>query len=193
MKLRILFFLLFPMLFLLACSDDDPVSAAPSNLADDEYAVWSATLDSMVVWEKDDVVVLQSATDSYALGDSAMAAYVKQQLKVTDAVLQHYAAQNLQVATIERKLTLPVDYVLLAPSEIENILNQGGYEEMYSRYPDCNGVTTLSRVGFNTDHSTALVYMTHTTGYLAGAGWAVLLRKVSGVWQVIANTIVWVS
>ena len=193
MNARILFLLVFPLFLFAACSDDDPVSVTPSDITDDEYAVWSAALDSMVVYEKDDYVVLQKGTESYALGDSAMSAYLKQQLKVTDAVIQNYVTRNSQAATIERKLTLPVDYMLLSASEIESILSQGGYDELYIRYPDCNGVTTLSRVGFSADRSSALVYLSHTTGYLAGAGWALLLRKVSGTWQIIAETIVWVS
>ncbi|MFA6234000.1 MAG: hypothetical protein WC824_07400 [Bacteroidota bacterium] len=193
MKQRIFFFLVLPLLLLAACSDDDPTGVLPTDVTDDEYAVWSVTLDSMVVWEADDVVILQNNTDSYALGDSVMASYLKQQLKVPDDVLQNHVARNAASSTILRKLTLDVDYVLLSSAEIEAILTQGGYDELYRRYPKSNGVTTLSHVGFNATRTVALVYMSHTPGFLAGSGWAVLCRKTSGKWHVTTSTIIWVS
>ncbi|MBE0643255.1 MAG: hypothetical protein IH600_04180 [Bacteroidetes bacterium] len=193
MKHRILLLLVVPLLLLASCSDDDPVGTTPDDLTDDEYAVWSATLDSLVVWEKDDVVVLQISTDSYPLHDSTTAVYLRNQLKVPDDAIQHYKERNAQPATIERKLTLDVEYVLLSAADIQDMITQGGYEEIYKRYPNSNGVTTLSRVGFSANRGTAVVYLSHTPGFLAGAGWAVLCRKVSGRWQVTASTVVWVS
>lgn len=193
MKYRILLLLVVPLLLLASCSDDDPVSTAPDDLTDDEYAIWSATIDSLVVWEKDDVVVLQNSTDSYPLHDSTTASYLRGQLKVPDAAIQNYEERNAVPATIERKLTLDVEYTLLGKQEIEVIIIAGGYDELYSRYPRCNGVTTLSRVGFNVDRTVALVYLSQTPGFLAGVGWAVLLRKVTGKWQVTTSTVVWVS
>ncbi len=193
MKHTFLLLLVLPLLIVAACSDDDPVGTYPTDVTDDEYAVWSVTLDSMVVWEADDVVVLQSGTDGYALHDSATASTLKQQLKVPDEAVVNYKDRNAGSSTIERKLTLPVDYHLISSQEIEDILTIDGYEELYRRYPKCNGVTTLSHVGFNADRTMALVYMSNTTGYLAGAGWAVLCRKVSGKWAVVTSTIVWVS
>ena len=193
MKKLIAVLFVFPLLLLAACGDDDPPVVPTDNLEDDEYAVWSATLDSMVVWEKDDFVVLQSGTDGYVLNDSATAAYLRGQLKVPDDALQNHAQRNAQAATIGRKLTIEVDYILLGQQEIEDLLTLGGYDELYRRYPKCNGVTTLSRVGFNSTRSMAVVYLSMTPGYLAGSGWAVLLRKISGKWSVTASTIVWVS
>lgn len=193
MKHTFLLLIVLPLLILAACSDDDPVATTPTDVTDDEYAVWSATLDSMVVWEADDVVLLQSGTDGYALHDSATASWLKQQLKVPDDAILSYKDRNAAPSVIARKLTLPVEYNLLTAKEIEDIITLGGYDEIYNRYPQCNGVTTLSHVGFNSSRNMALVYMSQTTGFLAGAGWAVLCRKVSGRWEVVTSTIVWVS
>ena len=147
----------------------------------------------MVVWEKDDVVVLRNSTDAWPFSDAGTESQLKSQLKVTDEILQSYADRNLVSSTIQHGLYLDNEYVLLTAQEIEAILAAGGYQELYHRYPKCNGVTTLSHVGFNEARTTALVYLSHTPEYLAGAGWAVLLRKVSGSWVVQASTIVWVS
>lgn len=193
MKTLILFLLVLPLFMLPSCGDDDPTVAPIYTIEDEEYAVWSATIDSMVVWEKDDFVVLQRGTDGYSLQDSAIAAYLRGQLKVPDDALQDHGLRNAQGATIERKFDITVDYTLLDRQEIEDLLMLDGYEELYRRYPKCNGVTTLSRVGFNSTRNMALVYLSMTPGYLAGSGWAVLLRKTSGKWEVTASTIVWVS
>ncbi|MFZ1731008.1 MAG: hypothetical protein WBQ23_02530 [Bacteroidota bacterium] len=193
MKHTLLLLFVLPLLILAACSDDDPTGTTPTDVTDDEYAVWSATLDSMVVWEADDVVLLQSGTDSYALHDSATASWLKQQLKVTDDAIVSYKDRNATPSTIERKLTLPAEYHLLTVLQIQDIITQGGYDEIYNRYPKCNGVTTLSRVGFNSTRTQGLVYMSQTTGFLASVGWAVLCRKVSGKWEVLTSMIVWVS
>lgn len=193
MKTLILFLLVLPLFMLPSCGDDDAPVAPIYTIEDEEYAVWSATIDSMVVWEKDDFIVLQRGTDGYSLQDSAIAAYLRGQLKVPDDALQDHGLRSAQGATIERKFDITVDYTLLDRQEIEDLLMLDGYEELYRRYPKCNGVTTLSRVGFNSTRNMALVYLSMTPGYLAGSGWAVLLRKISGKWEVTASTIVWVS
>lgn len=193
MNKLMIYLLALPLFVFAACGDDDAPVVPAGNVDDDEYAVWSATLDSMVIWEKDDFVVLRSGTDGYVLDDSAMASYLRGQLKVPDEALQQYAQRNKQGALIERKLDISVDYALLTEADIESILSLGGYDGLYRRYAHCNGVTTLSRVGFNATRSTAVVYISMTPGYLAGSGWAVLLRKISGRWEVISSTIIWVS
>lgn len=179
-----------------ACSEDDGPLNPPDLTESDEYAVWSATLDSMVIWEKDDVVVLRSFTDAWALDDPATKAQLKSQLKVTDEELLNYDTRNASSSEI-RGYTLESyldnECVLLREKEIEDILASGGYQELYRRYPKSNGITTLSHVGFNASRTSALVYLSHTPEFLAGAGWAVLLRKQSGVWVVQASTIVWMS
>lgn len=193
MSMRILFPIIVPLLILGACSDDDPVVVPSNDLENEEYAVWSATLDSMAVWEKDDILVLCSETTGYPITDSATAAYLRGQLKVPDDALQDYETRNARKATIERKLVIDAEYVLLTGQQIEGILAAGGYDELYRLYPDCTGVTTLSRVGFNSTRTSAVVYLSATPGILAGVGWAVFLRKLGGKWQVQTSAIVWVS
>ncbi len=48
---------------------------------------------------------------------------------------------------------------------------------MNKRYPNSQGTMTLSRVGFNRNIKQALVYVGNQEGFLAGAGYYVLLVK----------------
>jgi hypothetical protein len=86
-------------------------------------------------------------------------------------------------------------YVLLSQAEMRQIFSQNrdGWQLFYEKYPVAPGITTLSRVGFNTTLDQALVYVGTLSHWLAGAGYYVLLKKVNGVWIVDQQVMSWIS
>lgn len=68
-----------------------------------------------------------------------------------------------------------------------------GWSRFYQRYPGSGGLVSLSRIGFNDDHTEALVYVAHTCGSLCGSGEFVILKKDHGRWTIDRTDTMWVS
>lgn len=60
-----------------------------------------------------------------------------------------------------------------------------GWDEFYEKYPDAQGIMTLSRVGFSADHSKAILGISNYRYIRASADVAVYLEKENGDWQVV--------
>ena len=89
------------------------------------------------------------------------------------------------------KFKLP--HTLITDTEIDQIFSNGGWREFYRRYPNSRGIVYLSRVGFNSNETQALLYFAHQYTEAAGEGFLVLLKKTQGEWKQIAQTDVWIS
>ncbi len=94
---------------------------------------------------------------------------------------------------INREMKFDLPHVLISNKEIDRILNHGGWDDFYERYPDCRGIVWLSRVGFNSNRSQALLYFGNQYTEYAGEGYLILLTKMNGAWKVAAQVTVWIS
>jgi hypothetical protein len=54
-------------------------------------------------------------------------------------------------------------------------------------------IVRFSRVGFNCDHSEAMIYVSESCGSLCGGGWYVLFRKEDQAWRVSEKYLIWIS
>jgi hypothetical protein len=176
------------LVLLMSCADDpDPVS--PLTDEADAYAVYSAVIDSLFLYEQTEIVVIRSATTPYTL----LAGHIQAELGANPSLIDSYHAANADTAKLERRLSVPVPYSYVEADTFDDIIRVGGWSEFYRRYPKAQGYMELSRVGFDAAHSEALVYVSNTVDFLAGAGWAVLLHRQLGRWRLVAWTTVWIS
>ena len=67
------------------------------------------------------------------------------------------------------------------------------WARFYRQFPGSTGLVSLSRIGFNDDHTEALVYVAHTCGSLCGSGEFVILKKTQGHWTIDRTDPIWVS
>lgn len=67
-----------------------------------------------------------------------------------------------------------------------------GWKAFRAKYSGA-GITTLSRVGFNNKHDTALVYVGNVRDWEVGQGVYLLLAKSDSQWKVISKTRAWIS
>ncbi len=177
-----------------ACDDETTTLTPPVGSDDDEYAVYSALIDSLYIYENTAMIVMRDSTEAYDLSDSTARKYLRDGLKIGDTLIDAYVLKNGPMAVLRRAFTIPTDYVLLADSSYQRIVySAGGWDAFYTQFPGAQGYMTLSRVGFSADGNTALVYASNTPGFLAGSGICATLKKRSGVWKVTGYIIVWVS
>ncbi|MEO6393056.1 MAG: hypothetical protein ABIP75_14505 [Pyrinomonadaceae bacterium] len=89
----------------------------------------------------------------------------------------------------------PEKIILINDSETNELFSDRteGWKLFYVRYPNSQGMTTLSRVGFDSNKTEAVVYFGTQSDWLAGAGYQVILRKTEGIWKIASRRMLWIS
>jgi hypothetical protein len=185
---------LIAALLLLSCRAAPGVGRSSPSL-DDEYAVYSAVIQSTYLGEYIQSIVIQSTTrvDKDMAGSEELK-YVQRELKeVTQSLMNDFTTQNRQLLALEQRFDLPVEVVLLTQEKIDAVFNDGSWDEFYRQYPNSQGILVLSRVGFNSTVDQALVYAGCQSHYLAGAGYYYLMVKEDGAWKIKNQLMVWIS
>ena len=91
-------------------------------------------------------------------------------------------------------LKLNVEVKRISESESNAIFQDGkGWDEFYEKFPSSQGVMELSKPGFNTDLTQALVYVGNQGSWKGGAGYYVLLVKEDDAWKIKKRYTSWVS
>ena len=91
-------------------------------------------------------------------------------------------------------LKLEVDVKRLSEPESNAIFQEGeGWDEFYEKFPGSQGVMELSKPGFNSDSTQALVYVGNQGSWKGGAGYYVLLVKENDTWNIQKRYKYWVS
>lgn len=185
---------------LAGCSEDsnDPFVITTET----EYAVYRALIEEMYVldWVKLIVIRNETVLDSqYYAG----AFGVPDELSLSPEILNSIENRNRQPQAISRdNLVLSVACEILDQEAFDQVFTRDdehpkdiwdNWDRFYEKYPDSQGIMRLSRVGFNTDGSEALVYVGNTQHDLVGAGYYVLLVKKAGTWVVHSKELTWIS
>jgi len=175
-----------------------PVSTPAENQVDSqEQAVYAVLLPKLYPASTSFVIMDTTATD--VLGADNTPQVVDRILQimygVAPATADNFRARNDKAYPVGPDMQIGVNYVLLSWPERNKIFGQNtsGWEEFYNNYPQTPGITTFSRVGFNTTFDQALVYIGTQSNWLAGAGYYILLKKVNGVWSIDQKITAWAS
>jgi hypothetical protein len=84
---------------------------------------------------------------------------------------------------------------LVPASLVEEILRTNGWSGFYRRFPGSGGYAVISRVGFDSKNTIAMVYLGVHHGPLSGRGRIYVLSRENGKWTVTHENIgpEWVS
>ena len=67
------------------------------------------------------------------------------------------------------------------------------WDKFYEEYPGAPGILTISRVGFNSDRSQAMVYMAHNASLMSASGELFFLANKNGSWEIQTEEMIWFS
>jgi hypothetical protein len=173
---------------------------------DEKYAVYSALIRDMYVAEGTNLLVIGQETGCLRPSDDVrteelrglMEECVTRELcEVTPAVIDNFRGNAMNCRLLDRRLDIPVKYVLVSDRELESLFRKNevgdAWERFYNKYPKSSGIISLSNVGFNPEMSQAFVATSRGCGGLCGAGYYVSLKKENGVWRVYSKTMTWIS
>jgi len=174
--------------------------AGPTPTADinvEENAIYAALIGQRYVRDDIKLIVIKEQTSPFIQPDEleSVLQNAKEGLPgLSNATLEDFRAKNQESHPVGADLKLDVKYVLIGQAEMEEIFQDStGWNKFYTRYPNSQGVMTLSRVGFNEALDQALVYVGNQSDGKAGAGYFFLLSKADGQWTVQSEMMVWIS
>jgi hypothetical protein len=188
----------FLALCLAACSSPPappPTSAAGQGDAE-EQAVYAALIQAMF---PADMLVLMDTTATAAEGsgglDQTLRGVLQNMPPVSAPTVDNFKARNGAVSPLRSDMQLGLPYVLLSQAELNAIfaINQDGWGVFHGRYPQADGILTLSRAGFDDRFEQALVYAGYRRQGPGGAGYYVLLKKITGTWTIEQKVKIWNS
>jgi hypothetical protein len=111
----------------------------------------------------------------------------KKGLNIDQSAVENYEARNSEHWLLNKaSFKLPVKVNLITDDDLKAIFH-GHWGELewinyYRRFPDSSGFVMLSRVGFNTEHTQALLYAGSRCGPGCGDLHFLLLEKANGIW-----------
>ena len=122
---------------------------------------------------------------------------IEQARGVSGEAIRDYKVRNLEPGSLRWIGSISPRIEFLSEDEIDRIFPEDAsvypWTDFYKRFPGSSGLVSLSKIGFNNDHTQAIVYVANVCGGLCGSGEFVVLKKVRGRWVVDRRDQLWVS
>lgn len=166
-------------------------------IADDDLIPYFSRKSNLLSSKLNLLVIIERTNIDY-FGNSKfreLLANVPNQLpSLSKATFDDFLTNNESRILLRDSFTLPVKRIFISDEELNSILKSKLYwEAFYKKYPNSQGVMTLSNVGFDAQKKQALVYISNTRGSLDAIGMYVVLEKQNNVWRVKENYADWAS
>jgi len=166
----------------------------------EEYEVYSAVLSSEEPFlqriivvnkqssESEQIIIEQTTLTSQKILESGNICTHFNNLtgiKLGADLCEDFAKKNQSSYKLENKFSIPYSSVIvISAEELKEAFSERGWFGFYKKYPDSRGTISLSRVGFNAEHTRAFLCWHYHCGGLCGRGVLVLLFKEDGQWKI---------
>ncbi|MBC7847031.1 MAG: hypothetical protein H7Y10_11110 [Flavobacterium sp.] len=197
----------FIVLFLVNCDNKDDILVPEFKLSkadeldSNEYQIYSLILNEKFT-ASNDLVINQKTSKSVSFTVSFATNYI-QPLKtefpnLDTTIFTTLVESNVLAYNLDNKFTTSTKTITLVSSEElqylfnSNDVNQG-WSDFNKKYPNSNGIIKMSRVGFSSDKSQAIVAVEHYYGSLGADGLLIYLIKEQNNWRIIKTINPWVS
>jgi hypothetical protein len=196
------------LLVSVACADPAPAvnqqaaSSQDCGLTPEELDVYSATIQELLLKDHDDtarVIIRERTSTGYPPGMASMKSSEENERDVLASASVEtrgdFDTRNKSACKLDPHIR-PVERIQLLTFLEEQVVfprGSGSWKAFYKKYPGATGFTILSRIGFNSAHDQALVYLGNSCELLCGRGRLVLLRKHKGNWKIVKQGDIWVA
>lgn len=164
-----------------------------SNVVDvEEYSVYSVVLsdDGYIDAKTRQVVIRNHTLPGFTGGPIQSGIH-----SLSRETIDDYESKNKSTTPLKAELNLKVRYTLISDEEVDKIFHDpaAGWETFFSKFPGSKGLINLSRVGFNSDRTQAIVHVGIGCGGTCGDTQVIFLRKDNNQWRVEARFLTSVS
>lgn len=170
--------------------------AAPEVTFADEaernkYAVYSLAIQhvylrNLLSHNKNPIETIIITADTNDLGEYWIDKFTEElrDRDVGDDVVRAWREVNRSTVQLQRKFELSYEYFLVPRAELDKFDPDNFFGEFYKKYPDSNGLISVSRIGFDEAETTALIHVIHSYGTLGANYYFILLKKSDGEWGI---------
>lgn len=179
---------------------EKPVSTMVNSVQDkQEYSVYSALVNKYAKSFKGEKIVIDESTSGLNIipSFSGNNGFDKDG-RFNEECVKSLKDNNTSVWRLSKDMLLVKEYFLVANQleQIDSDMRSGidGWKNYYGRYPNSQGLLSLSRAGFCKGKTQALVYIANR--FSADGGWGrLVLLKVNAdkQWQVAEEVVLWIS
>lgn len=118
--------------------------------------------------------------------------------ELSKTVFNDYKKKNSTIASLENKFEIISKTVkLISKDELDSIFStQYGTENwsrFYTEFPKSKGLITLSRIGYNSCRTEAVLEIIIIKESLNAEGWILLLKKENNIWKIEKMFQTWIS
>jgi|SRR5215469_4748113 len=163
-----------------------------ARISEDEYDIYSAMIKELYVKPDSKLLTIEDRTFRYdfSAGDDQPWRDKPKGLVIDQSAVEDYESKNRGQSVLNKaSFKLPVKCELITDADLRTIFHGHWGElewvEYYRRFPASSGFIMLSRVGFNTDHTRALLYIGSRSGPGYGEIHFLFLEKANGTWSVM--------
>lgn len=108
--------------------------------------------------------------------------------------INDYIEQGRKGGKLSVSLDIDQPYDVIKSAELKSLIREGDdWGNFNARYPDTHMYINFSKVGFNSDFTQALVYMSNNCGGECGEGNFYILIKKNGNWLIDHIIPLWIS
>jgi len=162
----------------------------------DEYAVYAAALTDFGGIGSCVVIANTSIHGRVEDLDNVLSFPIDDARYLSNDLITDFKSKNRHSHILAGHFPNNVNVTLLSESEHDRLFRgsiEGGWDAFYRKYPGANGITRLSRAGFNRQRDTALVYVSNVRNAEVGSGAYLMLAKKDDRWKVISKTRGWIT
>ena len=164
-----------------------------AGVSDEEYEIYSSIIKQFYVEPKTKQVIIEERTFRYDFGVANDEPWREKSKKkgesIDESAADDYETKNGSKWLLNKNsFKLPVKMSLITDNDLKAIFH-GSWGDLewinyYRRFPESRGFVMLSRVGFNTERTQALMYVGSRCGPHCGDIHFLLLEKANGIWSI---------
>ncbi len=192
-------------LFLAACVAtsvaDRPTAGGNSEGSEwnepEEYLVHNTLIDQKYIRDDVRLIVISDLTLADTMEHDRLSTtlgVVSNRLNITEQdLLNDFLMKNQQSWILKSQFNIKAKHVLVSEEEKSRFSEGGNFWGAFEeKYPNAQGILSLSRVAFNHTKDRALVYIGNKGSASSGAGYYVLLVKKDNKWVIQDEIMAWV-
>ncbi len=104
---------------------------------------------------------------------------------IPEEVIEDWRKENKSTRLLQRKFDLSYEYHLVTRTELDGYEADSFFSEFFRRYPDSNGLISVSKIGFDKAKNTALIHVIHSYGTLGASFNFIALERTDGAWGIV--------
>lgn len=104
---------------------------------------------------------------------------------IQEEVVEAWRKENESTSLLQRKFDFKYEYHMVTRTELGEYESDHFFNEFYKRYPDSNGLISVSRIGYDKTRNTALIHVIHSFGTFGARYYFIVLQKSTGGWDIV--------